>query len=404
MNYPSTRFVFDRKKTATKTKAALIQVEILYGKRKKYVTTGVKVYRDQWSEKSHIIKRSDMYELNEEIDLVKDRIDNYIRELKKNMESFSWEDFEVFLSQKPKEKNSETFLEYIERRIAERNDISPGTKKNHLKVKRVLAEFGGIVTFDDLTKKNILSFYEWLMSRNVEKINSDGKIIKHLMAQQTVASYMKSLKVYIHDAILHEKIDRDPSIGIKIKRGEYEQTRWLTEEEVHKIENAKLSSGSLVRVRDLFIFSCYSGLAFSDLMDFKPDKLENDGDNTYLYGKRVKTGKEYIVLILPKAQEILEKYNNNLPKYSNQQYNKRLKDLAAEAKIDKPLSSHWARITFGFMALNSGVRIEVVSKAMGHSTISETQRTYSRILKKTVVREMLTAMKKKKNKNKKDNK
>ena len=173
-----------------------------------------------------------------------------------------------------------------------------------------------------------------------------------------------------------------------IAKKEKEKGRKLTKEEIAKLESAKLSSGSLVRVRDLFIFGCYSGLAFSDLMDFKPEKLEKEGNETYLYGKRIKTGEEYIVLILPKAQEILEKYGYKLPKYSNQQYNKRLKDVAKEAGVDKPISSHYSRITFGFLALNRGVRIEVVSKAMGHSTISETQRTYSRILKKTVVSEM----------------
>jgi site-specific recombinase XerD len=189
-------------------------------------------------------------------------------------------------------------------------------------------------------------------------------------------------------------IDSDPSVGIKVKRGEKEQTRWLTEEEVKAIEEAKLSSGSLVRVRDLFIFSCNCGLAYSDLMDFKAEKIERNGDDEYLYGHRIKTGQEYVVLILPKAKEILEKYNYKLPKYSNQQYNKRLKDMAKEAGVDEPLSSHWGRITAGFMALNMGVRIEVVSKMLGHSTISETQRTYSRILKRTVVAEMKSMTKK----------
>ena len=174
MNYPSTRFVFDRKKTATKTKAALIQVEILFGKRKKYVTTGVKVYRDQWSEKSHIIKRSDMYELNDEIAIVKDRIDNYIRELKKNMETFSWDNFETFLTFKPEDKVNETFIEYAKRRISERTDISPGTRRNHVKVIRILEEFGRINTFDELTRQNLLSFYEWLMARKVTKMKPDG--------------------------------------------------------------------------------------------------------------------------------------------------------------------------------------------------------------------------------------
>lgn len=386
MKYPTTRFVFDRKNTASKKKEALIQIEVLLQGKKKYISTGVKVFKDQWSEKLHVQNREDSEKLNARIDNTKATIDGYITNLIKEQKAFEWESLGRFISQEIADK--ETFISYIERRIAERSDIKASTKKSHKKIVASLDAFGRIRDFSDLTKANIADYYDFLLGYEYEKISSDGTIVKARIAQQTAWSYMKILRTYIHDAILHEKIDKDPSAGIKVKRGNTEQTRWLTEEEVDKIEKAKMSSGSLVRVRDLFIFSCYCGLAYSDLMDFKPEKLEQDGEDTFLYGKRVKTGEEYVVLILPKAQKILEKYNYNLPKYSNQQYNHRLKDVAKEAGVEKPISSHWGRISFGFMALNKGVRIEVVSKAMGHATISETQRTYSRILKKTVVNEM----------------
>ena len=387
MKYPTTRFVFDRKNTATKDREALVQVEILHERKKKYVTTGVYVYKDQWNAKRHVVGRDDSIALNERIEAVKSSIDTFINRLIKEGRPFTWEAVGDFLA--GEEGRRQTFMEYCEQRIRERNDIKESTRKSHGKLLSSLKEYGKIVTFDQLTKGNIAGYYDWLLGREITKIGSDGREYKTKMAQQTAWGYMKLLRTYIHDAILHERIDHDPSIGIKVKKGELEQTRWLTEDEIIRLENAKLSSGSLVRVRDLFIFSCYSGLAYSDLMDFKPEKLENEGKNTYLVGKRKKTGQEYIVLILPKAQEILEKYDYNLPTYTNQQYNHRLKDVAKEVGIDKPLSSHWARISFGFMALNQGVRIEVVSKAMGHATINETQRTYSRILKKTVVSEML---------------
>jgi len=386
MKYPTTRFVFDRKKTATKKKDALVQVEILLNGRKKYVSTGVKVYKDQWSNKSHVISRDDMLTLNSRIDAVKANIDNYITELAKKNETFDWNTFERFLTRQDNTKI--TFVDYIDKRINERTDISASTKKAQNKIISSLLEFGRIIGFEQLTKANITDYYEWLLGRDIAKIGKDGKEYTTKMAVPTVWGYMKILRTYIHDAMLHELIDRDPSLGIKVKRGDNKQTRWLTEEEVKKLEDAKLSNGSLTRVRDLFIFSCYSGLAFSDLMDFNPEKLEKDGDNTFLYGKRIKTGQEYIVLILPKAQKILEKYAYHLPKYSNQQYNHRLKELAKEVGIDKPISSHWARRTAGMLLLNKGVRIEVVAKVLGHSTIRETERVYASILTKTLVKEM----------------
>lgn len=386
MKYPTTRFVFDRKNTATKQTAALIQVEVLLQGKKKYISTGVKVYKDQWNDKKLVFNCNDMFEKNDRINEMKSSIDSYIQDLIRENKPFDWESFSRFVNtSSPK---SETFIDYIARRIDERTNIKASTKKSHKKILASLEEFGRIKTFAELTKGNIADYYEWMLNRDITKLGTNGLEVKTKMSQQTVWGYMKILRTYIHDAILHEKIDKDPSQGIKVKRGNSEQDRWLTEEEIQKIEEAKMPNGSLARVRDLFIYSCYTGLAYSDLMDFSIEKIEQDGDDKYLYGHRIKTGEEYIVLILPRALEILEKYNYKLPKLSNQQYNHRLKDLAKESGINEPISAHWGRITFGFMALNQGVRIEVVSKAMGHATITETQRTYSRILKKTVVSEM----------------
>lgn len=387
MKLAKTRIVFDRQKKATKNVAASVYIEVSYDKVRNFYNTGVKLCSNQFKN-GIVINCSHMAEYQERINYTRNIIEDYINEKIKEKDAFSLKELKKFMEKRNKPGKKHSFIDYVERRIWERTDIKNSTRKAHMKLVSSMKAYGGIITFQQLTKSNITDYYEWMLGREITKLGKDGIPITAKMSVQTVASYMKLLRTYIHDAILHEQIDSDPSAGIRVKRGDYEQTRWLNEEEVDKIERAELSSGSLARVRDLFVFSCYCGLAFSDLMDFNPEKLEYDGDYTYLYGKRKKTGQEYIVLILPKAKKILKKYNYNLPRYSNQQYNHRLKEVSKEAKVDKPISSHWGRITFGFMALNKGVRIEVVSKAMGHATISETQRTYSRILKKTVVSEM----------------
>ena len=386
MKYPTTRFVFDRKKTASKEKDALIQVEVLHERRKKYISTGVKVYKDQWSEKAHVINRNDMLSLNERIQTMKTGIDRYINSLIVNEVEFSWEAFESYLRRS--EAVNQTFIDYIADRIEERNDITLSTKKNHRKLLSIMEEFGGITTFAQLTRPNISRFYDWLLGRDIIKISRDGTEIKTKMAQQTVSGYMKTLRTYIHDAIIMEKLDKDPSVGIKVKRGETMDSKWLTEEEVKRLEETEMPNGSLTRVRDLFIYCCYTGLAFADLMDFDPSKIEREDDYMIMHGRRAKTGQEYFVLILPKAQEILEKYNYKLPKYSNQQYNHRLKDVAKVANINKPLASHFARHTAGMLLLNNGVRLEVVAKVLGHSSVKITEKVYASVLKKTVAMEM----------------
>jgi integrase len=386
MKYPTTRFVFDRKNTATKKVAALIQIEVLLQGKKKYISTGVKVFKDQWNDKSHVINCNDMIDKNNRIDDAKEFIDSYIQQLIKDKTPFDWDAFARYLN--TSSTRNETFIDYIHSRIEERTDIKDSTKKSHSKILTSLMEFGKLTTFEELTKANIADYYEWMLSRDITKLDNNGTETTVKMSQQTVWGYMKILRTYIHDAILHEKIDKDPSQGIKVKRGNTEQTRWLSEEEIDMIEKGVMPNGSLTRVRDLFIFSCYTGLAYSDLMDFNIEKIEEDGEDKYLYGHRKKTGEEYIVLILPQALQILEKYKYKLPKYSNQQYNHRLKDVAKVVGIDKPISSHYGRHTAGMLFLNNGISIEVVAKVLGHSTIRETQRVYASVLKKTVVKEM----------------
>lgn len=391
MKYPTTRFVFDRKNTATKKRAALIQVEVLLSGKKKYITTGVKVYKGEWNERSHVVGRNDSITLNDRIEGVKTIIDNYIQDLIRKQIEFNWDSFSCFL-ESVDEKNV-TFIDYIYRRIEERTDLRESTKKSHRKILSSLNEFGKIITFGELTKQNIAEYYDWLLSREITKIDADGTEKKVLMSDSTAWGYMKILRTYIHDAISHDLIDNDPSIGIKVRRGEYQNVRWLSVDEVHKIEQVEMPNGSLARVRDLFIFMCYSGLAFSDMMDFSPEKIEKEGDYTYLYGKRKKTGNEYIVLVLPQIQALLDKYNYNMPKYSNQQFNHRLKEVVKAAGIDKPVSSHWGRHTAAMMFLNTGIRIETVAKILGHSSTKITEQVYASILKKTVAEEMKSLIK-----------
>lgn len=386
MKYPTTRFVFDRKNTATRNKTALVQVEILYERKKKYVSTGVKIYKDQWNDKAHIVNSDEAALLNARITTAKGNIDDYINRLFTSGRAFEWESFERFIIAE-KEK-AQTFVGFVTKRIEERNDIKESTRKSHKKLINSLEEFGRIVTFDDLTRPNIADYYDWLLGREYDKIGSDGKQVKVKMSTVSAWGYMKILRTYIHDAMVHDLIDKDPSFGIKVKRGDSANVKWLTEEELNKIENAKLSSGSLVRVRDLFIFMCYSGLAYSDAMDFRKGKIEEEDGMRFIRGHRVKTGEEYIVLMLPKVEAILEKYDYVLPHYTNQQLNKRIKDMVKEAGIEKPVATHYARHSCAMMLLNKGIRLETVAKVLGHSSTKITQAVYASVLKKTVGEEM----------------
>lgn len=368
MKYPTTRLVFDRKHTASATKKALVQLEVLFEGRKKYITTGVKVYKDQWSAKQLVHGSMEAVTLNERIKAMKGKVDGWINELIENGTAFEWEKLEAFL--KRSEQSEKRFVDFVEEMIETRKDIRDSTRKTHRKLVGVLYEFGRIIFFSDLTKANVVAFDDYL----------HGKGIK----QTTVYTYHKHLKTYIHEAMRRELLDSDPYVSLKFKRGESESGRYLTEEELKELMAASLPMESLRKVRDLFVVQCLTGMAYSDIIKLDFGNVELRDGQYVLSDERAKTGVDFTVVLLPEVLEILKKYDYRLPKFSNQQYNMRLKLVADAAGIDKPIASHWGRRTFGMYLLNNGFSMEVVAKVLGHKSIKTTEATYAKILDKSV--------------------
>lgn len=367
-NYPTTRLIFDRKKTATKDKTALVQLEIMYARKRKYISTGVKVYKDQWTERAHVVDRPDMIALNRRIDETKARIDNYINGLIEKGQAFDFDTFDRWLN--AEEERKTTFIDWVEERIEHRADIGESTRKTQRKIVSALRDFGKIVSFDELTTANIAKFGEWLRDKGIR--------------QTTQWSYHKTLKTYIREAMRQELLDKDPYANIKIERGKSQWGRFLTPEEVARIEQTEMPTESISRVRDLFLMQCYTGLAYADLMAADFRKTEAIDGVRILRDERRKTGKDYTTVLTCKAVAILERYGYELPKISNVQYNLRLKVLADACGIDKPIASHYGRRTCGMLLLNDGFPIEIVAKVLGHANIKTTQEAYARILDKTV--------------------
>lgn len=380
LNYPTTRMVFDRKHQATQKKKGLVQLEVLYIRKRKWISTGVKLYADQWSDRNYVVRSMEAEKLNERLVDMKSRVDDWINQLIADGVAFRWEDLDEVLN-RAKSTTRESFVDYLRRRIEERNDVTESTKKNHRKLIRSLEVYGRIVEFKDLTRGNVLDYYNYLQGLKVQEV--DGT--EHSLSQQTVYSYMKFLKTYINDAIAHDLMSENPCTGLKLKRGESEAGRWLTEDELRRIEEYQPASAGIARVRDMFLTQCYTGLSYADMSDFSPEKLETVDDVLVLSGERIKTGEQYVVAVLDQMKEILERNRYILPKMTNQQYNMRLKILAEACGINKPLASHWGRRTCGMLMLNRGYSMEIVARVLGHSDIKTTQKAYAKILERTVV-------------------
>jgi site-specific recombinase XerD len=192
---------------------------------------------------------------------------------------------------------------------------------------------------------------------------------------------MACFKTILMPAIKSGRLKPDPFINFKI-RIKAVPRNYLSIEEISKLEDMKQESPDLVRIKDIFLFACYTGLAYIDLRKLSLMHIAKDVDGSYFIRiSRQKTGQESIIPLLPAAIRILLKYSrtgelNDLcwrVSY-NQKMNQRLKTIGKVAGISKPLHMHLARHTFATtITLSSGVSIESVSSMLGHANINQTQ-------------------------------
>lgn len=364
--YPTPRIVFDRKNRSSKTNKGTVDVEVCFKGRRRWISTGVRVLPNEWNNDKGVILRLDSVTLNAKIQKLFNNVNNFIHDLIRKDQDFTWEAFDTFLEIK---NDSGSFIEFVEVENKSKTHLKPITVKNHKRLINSLKLYGKIKYFSDVTPINIIEWDKWLHEKEYK--------------QTTISTYHKFMKLYIHDAMRKDLIDRDPYINFKVERGKPALRQYLTKEEIEKITNADLPGNTFDRVRDLFLFQCYTGLAYADLNKFDFQKvIERDG-KYIIHDIRQKTGEDFYIVLLSKAIDILKKYNYVLPLITNQQYNMRLKIVAGASELSRNLTSHMGRHTYASLVLNQGISLEVLKEMMGHSDIRTTQ-IYARMVNKTV--------------------
>ena len=367
MKYPTMKFVFDRKKVATKKKKGLVQIEVTSEGKRKWIGTTVKVYSDQWNKKKKVVNSVNSVQLNATLDGMMAKLNEFILDLVRNGQQFDFEKLNSFLE---KSTHSESFIAFIRARIDERTDLEESTRKQHRTLLQSLEKFGKINYMDDLTQANITLYDEFLHQQGI--------------SQPTIFNYHKRAKRYVHEAMKFGMLDTDPYKGLHFERGKFEKRKYLTEKELEMVRSCKINVPAIERVRDLFLFQCYTGLAYADFekFDFEKDVEEKNG-KYIIADRRKKTNEDYKIVLLTPAIEVLKKYDYKLPIISNQKYNVSLKVVAQYAGIDKNITTHMGRHTFAVFALNNGVSIEIVAKMLGHTNIRTTQ-IYAKVLNSEV--------------------
>ena len=217
------------------------------------------------------------------------------------------------------------------------------------------------------------------------------------MGNNTVMKHIERLRKMVNLAIKNEWLDKDPFHKFKLKF-EKKDRGYLTQDELRRIEERDFRIERLNQTRDIFIFSCYTGLSYAEVYDLKPEHIVMglDGER-WIRGQRKKSKEWYSVPLLPQALAIINRYKDHiiaqangkvLPVYTNQKTNAYLKEIAFLCEIDKNLTYHLARHTFATtVTLANGVPIESVSKMLGHTSLRTTQ-IYAKVVEQKLSDDM----------------
>lgn len=234
--------------------------------------------------------------------------------------------------------------------------------------------------YREITTVFIQNFYQFLRSKYKSGNNNAMKTIQHLRA---IFFYIKNSGEYFPDPFANFKISF-----------EKKERSFLTKAELIALYNKKLPSERLERVRDIFLFCSYTGLSYSDLQNLTKEKIRTNIDgHLWIMATRNKTGVPYKVRLLDipiailKKYEYLQEYGELLPIISNQKMNEYLSEITNICGINKRITSHCGRHTFGTLCLTEGMSIESVSKLLGHTKIKTTQ-IYAQITDQKLSNEM----------------
>jgi site-specific recombinase XerD len=277
-----------------------------------------------------------------------------------------------------------------------KNTLAWGTQKNYFTTQKYIQMFlkekfrTTDIFLSQLTYKFITGFENFL--RLYEPLDHHKPL-----GNNGVMKHIERFRKMINMAVRMEWLEKDPFAKYQQKFEKVER-EFLSNEELSTLEQRELKIVRLQWVRDLFVFSCYTGLAYIDTMRLTPANITIGIDGEYwLITNRQKTSNPVRVPLLPKALEIIDKYKGHpraiangslFPVISNQKLNSYLKELADLCGIHKNLTFHLARHTFATtVTLTNGVPIESVSKMLGHSCITTTQ-IYAKVIERKLSDDM----------------
>ncbi len=267
-----------------------------------------------------------------------------------------------WIADNPKHLDTETLRTYESKR-----NVFQAFCLSHLKHSQDIA-------ITDLTDGLMRSFQKYLL-----KQATNNTMVRYMQAFERILNYGIACEWV-------EKMPFSPALDWK-KSPENPNIKFLTEAEVAAIANCAFFDNRLQRVADLFVFQCWSGLNYSDLLVFEPERdIKIIEGREVMMIRRAKNDNPCLVPLFSEAKKILVKYNNKLPAIiTNQKMNAFLKEIQKIVGLNTTLTTKIGRKTIGTNLLSRGVKVQSVSHVLGHSSVQTTEKYYAKLLPKTLL-------------------
>lgn len=374
----------------TETGEAPLYCRLWHESKRKIFSIGFKVTRNRWNQNKQIATgKSEMTQrINTQMEVIKKKlVEIETKLIMEGSEDILEDMYALYIG---KTTASRSFITLFEERYmtAKRMEGVKFKKSTLDKFKDVLelvrayikkSYHAADIPMNKVNFKFISGLEDYLLTVRRQKpvtINKNMQRVKQVTTYAMKCNYIK----------VDPFIDHAP---LKVEK----ELVFLTTEELHKLESYQFAQERLAKVRDLYLFSVYTGLAYHEAFALQKKHIIMAFDKKFwIEMKREKTGKGISVPLLPQAMKIMEKYDNGgdkeahvLPAISNQKMNSYLKEITEIVGINKKLTHHTARKTFATtILLYNDVPIEIVSKLLGHSSIAVTQKHYAKVVNKKV--------------------
>jgi len=359
-----------------------IYLRLTHNRKKAEMATKYFLEEREWDSENERCKKN--IQVNEELASIESKVYEIIRELERNKKSVTAHSIKNYLTEK--DKINFSLIEYYQTfiaRLLKAGEVAEVTVRMYKNTKKHLQNFlREKKKTEDIPLDNV--DFKFLSDFDLFLLNHKPPGFENGLERNTVSKHHSRFKTVLIRAMKDGYIHKNPYWDMKLKKIPSSRT-FLTEEELEKITKHGLANNqSLIKVRDIFIFSVYTGLRFEDAQQLTTDRISKDkkGNHT-LQITQEKTNEVLSIPLLKPALAIIDKYKDSperkvfksvLPRISNQKLNSYLKVIADLVGIGKHLSHHVARHTCATTVLLSNeVPIEVVSKWLGHTNIKTTQ-------------------------------